>query len=105
MSNNKIEADTADIAAELAALSDDIAKLGATVTGLVRKQAKAVGVGGRHALNSARDSLASSVADSRAHMRKTSAEFESAIKRNPLAAVLIAMGIGLFLGMASRYRR
>lgn len=105
MSNSKFETDTADIAAELAALRDDIAKLGATVTDLVRHQAEATGVGVHHAFDSARDSLASSAGDAQAHIRKTSAEFESAIERNPLTAVLVALGIGLFLGMASRDRR
>jgi ElaB/YqjD/DUF883 family membrane-anchored ribosome-binding protein len=93
-----------DLTADLAALRQDIARLAETMSELVQHQTKAAGFRASAAVGDARDKIASTAADAQNRVRAASGEIEASIKRNPLTAVLIAFGLGISLGMMSRWR-
>jgi uncharacterized protein YjbJ (UPF0337 family) len=88
-----------DIATEVMALRDEVAKLSASFGELVRQQAAATGKQFRGALDDARERIGNSAADAEACVHSAGAELEASIKRNPLPAVMVAMVAGLILGM------
>jgi len=98
------EGAAADFTADFAALRHDVARLAETMSELVRHQAQAAGVRVSEAVGDARDKIASTAADTQKRVGAASGEIEASIERNPLTAVLIAFGIGMSLGMMSRWR-
>ena len=68
-----------DLAADLAALRQDVAHLAETLSKLVQHQTQD-------------------------RVRAATSEIEAGIVRNPFAAVLIAFGVGISLGMINRSR-
>ncbi len=93
-----------DLAADLAAVRADIARLSDTVSALVRSQADAAGAAVRGVMGDARDQLSQAAAQAQDSAFGAAADLERRIERNPLTAVLIAAGIGLALGMMSKSR-
>ena len=71
-----------DLAADLAALRQDVARLSETVSELVHHQ----------------------VADAQENVRAVRGEIEASIERNPMTAVPIAFGIGMLIGRMNRSR-
>ena len=94
-----------DLAADLAALRQDVARLAATMSELVQHQKQAAGHRLSEAVGDARDRIASTAADAQDRVRAASHEVEASIERNPLTAVLIAFGVGMSLGLLSRSGR
>jgi ElaB/YqjD/DUF883 family membrane-anchored ribosome-binding protein len=93
---------TEDLVAQLETIRADVAKLTSILSKIatdevdtartkVRDAASAIGDQGERLAGAARDSVQSS-----AH------EVEAAIQRNPLSAVLVAVGLGFLFGMFSR---
>jgi ElaB/YqjD/DUF883 family membrane-anchored ribosome-binding protein len=93
-----------DLAADLAALRRDVARLAETMSALVQQQAQAAGHRVFEAVGDARDKIAGTAADAQDRVRAMGGEIEACIERNPLTAVLIALGIGVSLGLLSRSR-
>jgi ElaB/YqjD/DUF883 family membrane-anchored ribosome-binding protein len=93
-----------DLAADLAALRRDVARLAETLSALVQQQTQAAGHRVSEAVGGARDRIASTAADAQNRVRAASGEIEAQIERNPLMAVLIALGVGVSLGLLSRSR-
>jgi ElaB/YqjD/DUF883 family membrane-anchored ribosome-binding protein len=93
-----------DVAADLAAIREDVARLAETISKLLQRQSQAAGVGVSEAVGDAKDKVADTAAEARNLTRAASGEIEASIERNPLTAVLIAFGIGMWLGMMSRSR-
>ncbi len=93
-----------DVTADLAAIREDVARLAETISKLMQRQTQAAGLGVSEAVGDARDRFASTAADAQNRAREASGEIEASIERNPLTAVLIAFGIGMWLGMMSRSR-
>ena len=115
-----------DLAGDFAALRDDVARLTSSVTELLRSQTATTGSTVRDAVGAAREKVAghASYAQDQArgfadtarqvvsdHAAKTqdrfgeaTADLESAIERNPLVAMLIALGAGMLVGAMSRGR-
>ncbi len=93
-----------DVTADLAAIREDVARLAETISKLMQRQTRAAGLGAAEAVGDARDRIASTAADAGNRARAASGEIEASIERNPLTAVLIAFGIGMWLGMMSRSR-
>ncbi|MBV8849870.1 MAG: hypothetical protein JOZ16_09850 [Methylobacteriaceae bacterium] len=113
--------------ADLATLREDFAKLSSSVADLVKLQANQASAAMRGAIGDARDRIASTTADAKDRLAghaadaqgrimdkavdaqdrfmAATADFETAIERNPLVAVLIALFIGLLMGTLSRSRR
>src|SRR5580692_12865909 len=91
-----------DLAADLAALRRDVARLAETISALVQQQTQAAGHRVSAAAGDARDRIASTAADAHERVRAAGGEIEACIERNPLVAVLIAVGVGLSLGLLGR---
>ncbi|HWG06766.1 MAG TPA: hypothetical protein VG271_17295 [Beijerinckiaceae bacterium] len=103
--SEKVEGHVDDISADLANLRADVAKLTATVTDLLKHQASFAQDRVMGAVDSAREQITNSAADAQQRVRSASAELESAIERNPLAAVAVAMLCGWVLGRMGRDNR
>jgi ElaB/YqjD/DUF883 family membrane-anchored ribosome-binding protein len=71
-----------DLTADLAALRQDVARLAETASELVQHQ----------------------VADAQENVRAVRGEIGASIQRNPMTAVLIAVGIGVLIGRMNRWR-
>jgi ElaB/YqjD/DUF883 family membrane-anchored ribosome-binding protein len=93
-----------DVAADLAAIREDVARLAETISKLLQRQTQAAGVGVSEAVGDAKDKVADTAAEARNLTRAASGEIEASIERNPLTAVLIAFGVGMCLGLMSRSR-
>jgi ElaB/YqjD/DUF883 family membrane-anchored ribosome-binding protein len=93
-----------DITAELAAIREDVARLAGTISKLLQHQTQAAGVGVSEAVGDAKERIASTAADAQNLTRAATGEIEASIERNPLTAVLIAFGVGMWLGIISRPR-
>jgi ElaB/YqjD/DUF883 family membrane-anchored ribosome-binding protein len=93
-----------DVAADLAALRQDVARLAETIGKVLQHQTQAAGVGVSEAVGDAKDKVADTAAGARDFTRAASGEIEASIERNPLTAVLIAFGVGMWLGMIGRSR-
>ncbi len=93
-----------DLTADLAALRQDIVRLTETMSQPVQHQTHAVGHRVSDAVGDAREKIASTTTDAQNRVRAASSEIEASIERNPLTAVLIALGIRISLGMMSRSR-
>lgn len=94
-----------DLAADLAALRQDIARLTDTVSGLAQRQTEAAGQRVSEAVNNVGEKLGCAAAEMHNRVRTANGEIEACVSRNPLTAVLIALGVGMSLGLLSRLRR
>ena len=92
-----------DLAADLAALREDVARLAETMNKLVQRQTEAAGAGVSEAVGDVKDKIANTAAEAR-DASTASGEIEASIERNPVTAVLIAFGVGMWLGLLSRSR-
>jgi ElaB/YqjD/DUF883 family membrane-anchored ribosome-binding protein len=99
-----VEGATADIGADLVALRRDIAHLAEAMRGLVEAQTQAAGVRMSDAMGDARSKISHAAEDAQNNVRAASGEIEAAIDRNPLTAVLVALGVGMAIGLISRSR-
>ena len=95
----------ADFAGDLAALRADIASLSETITGLMRGRADAAGAAVKGAAGDARDQLSQAASHVQESAFGVAADLERRIERDPLTAVLIAVGIGIAIGMTTKSRR
>lgn len=94
-----------DLAADLAALRDDITKLTASVTDIARTQASAATSTVLDGVEGARQKFSDGAAEAQNRLRGMGSDIEATIERNPLAAVLTALSAGLLIGMISGARR
>lgn len=93
---------TRDISGDVAALRSDLAKLTASVANIVKSEAASRTDDLYGAVDTARQKLSVTAADAKDRLSGVSSELEASIERNPLTAVLIAMGAGLVIGLLSR---
>ncbi|MGP0061083.1 MAG: YqjD family protein [Beijerinckiaceae bacterium] len=93
---------TSDLAAELAALREDIAKISASLVDLLHEKAAS---GVLNVVDGARQTLSDKAAEAQDKVNSISADVESTIERNPLVAVLIAALAGFVVGILSRSRK
>ncbi len=96
------EEQAGDLSADLAALRRDVAQLTSTMGKLVSGKAHAASDSLTGAMGEAGDTLAGQASRVAAHVGAASGEIESYVARNPLAAALVAFGVGLTLGLVSR---
>ncbi|MEJ0094428.1 MAG: hypothetical protein WDN46_13610 [Methylocella sp.] len=106
MTNDKpFEEASHNFAADLTALREDITRLSASVTELVRGQASVTTESVFGAVDAARQKLSDGASDAKDRLAGASSDLEATIERNPLIAVLIAMAAGLLIGLMSRARK
>jgi uncharacterized protein YjbJ (UPF0337 family)/ElaB/YqjD/DUF883 family membrane-anchored ribosome-binding protein len=79
-------------------LRSDVTKLTQTVGQLVQNQANTAGQQVRNAVGTAGDNLTQTAAMAQDRFMSLESEMESQIQKNPLAAVGVALGIGLLIG-------
>jgi ElaB/YqjD/DUF883 family membrane-anchored ribosome-binding protein len=102
--DKQIEAASKDFAADLNALRDDITKLTASVAELVRAQASTASAGVMGVVDSARQKAADTAATAQDKVGAVASELETAVEKNPVMALMIAVGAGLIMGLLSRPR-
>ena len=100
-----VEEATQDLSADLNALREDISKLTETVAKLVKAEAAATTDAVYGAVDAARQRLAVGASDAGQRLAGASSDLEAAITRNPLTAVLVALGAGLIIGLLSRAQK
>jgi ElaB/YqjD/DUF883 family membrane-anchored ribosome-binding protein len=88
-----------DFAADLAALRDDVTKLTSSVSEFIRTQTAAASNTAFDAIDNARQKVSDTASKAQDRMTGASRDLETTIEHNPLAAVLIAMVAGLFIGI------
>ncbi len=93
-----------DLAAELAALRHDIDRLAKTIGAQLQHRAKEAGLDVVEAANDAQDKVADASADVQERICAAGSEIEAYVKRNPITAALVAMGVGVALGLMTRSR-
>lgn len=103
MSKNT-ENSAADMAADIAALREDVAKLADTLGKVAKARARDAGEAAADTGSAITQTLADTAAGAQKQMRVAGAKLEAGIEQHPMAAMLIAFGVGLTLAMASRPR-
>src|ERR1700724_4355367 len=88
-----------DFAADLAALRDDVTKLTSSVSEFIRTQTASASNTAFDAIDSARQRVSDTASKAQDRVSGASRDLETTIEHNPLAAVLIAMIAGLFIGI------
>ena len=104
MSNKTGDVAAPDLAADVAALRADIARLSDMIAGLMRDQADAAGAAVKGTVGDVRNQLSQAASHAQDSAFGVAADLERRIDKNPLTAVLIAAGIGMALGMMSKSR-
>ena len=89
---------------DYSSLREDIAKLSETVSQLVSNHADNAGARVKDAMDTAKVALVDTAGKAQDRVSSAGAEIEASIERNPYSAVLIALGIGLALGLLNRSR-
>ena len=99
---SRTEAQTDELAAQVEALRRDVSSIANTLTNLVRSSAEE----GRDRLSRQAsyylDEGRRQADEAMAQARAMGEELEARIGRNPLTAVLIALGLGFLIGVISR---
>ncbi|MGB6325009.1 MAG: hypothetical protein WBG11_04335 [Methylocella sp.] len=98
-SNKPVEEASQDFAADLAALRDDVAKLTSSVSEFIRTQTAATTNTVFDAVDNTRQKISDTASKAQDRVAGASRDLETTIEQNPLAAVLIAMVAGLFIGI------
>lgn len=105
MTAEKAYQSISDFGEDFASLRDDIAKLTATVTDLVRNQAASAASTVVGAVDHARQKVSDTADDAQNRVKSAAGEFEASIERNPLTAVVVALVAGFVVGLFTRAAR
>jgi ElaB/YqjD/DUF883 family membrane-anchored ribosome-binding protein len=93
------------LAADFAALREDVTKLSSSVTELARRQASATTSTVMDTVDGTRQKLSDTAAEAQNRLREAGSDLEGMIERNPMIAMLAALSAGLMIGMMSAARR
>ena len=99
-----VSGSVAEIGADLAALRRDIAHLAEAIRGTAEHQAQAAGIRVSDAVEDVRSKVSNAAEDARNNVKAAGAQFGGGIERNPLTAMLIALGVGVVIGSLGRSR-
>jgi ElaB/YqjD/DUF883 family membrane-anchored ribosome-binding protein len=103
MTNNTI-AGSAEIGADLAALRRDVAHLAETMRSVLETQTEAASLRVSDAVGNASSRISNAAGDAQKNVKAAGGEIGASIERNPLTAMLIAMGVGIIIGSMGRSR-
>lgn len=98
------EGTDADIAADLAALRQDVVRLSESIGALLQGQALGAARHVSDSVDDAKAKFSSAAADVQSRVTAAGGQIEATIERNPLTAMVISFGVGVALGMMSRSR-
>jgi ElaB/YqjD/DUF883 family membrane-anchored ribosome-binding protein len=101
---NTIAGSAAEIGADLAALRRDVSHLAETMRGVLESQTEAAGLRVSDAVGDARSRISNAAGDAQKNVKAAGGEIGASIERNPLTAMLIALGVGMVLGSLGRSR-
>jgi ElaB/YqjD/DUF883 family membrane-anchored ribosome-binding protein len=104
MTHDKPEASVAAVAADLAQLRDDVARMKDALSEFVRGETNSASAAIRSVVGDARSQMSQAAGAAQDSALSAAADFERRIEKNPLTAVLIAAGIGLALGVMTKSR-
>jgi ElaB/YqjD/DUF883 family membrane-anchored ribosome-binding protein len=93
-----------DLAADLAALRQDVSRLAETLGQLVQHQTQAAGTHVSDTVGAAMDAVTNTATDAQRRVLTAGSDIEASVVRHPLTAIAIAFGIGLSFGLISRSR-
>jgi ElaB/YqjD/DUF883 family membrane-anchored ribosome-binding protein len=99
-----VESATTDIAADFTALRRDIVRLTDALRGLVDRQTQTAGARVSDAAGGVTDKIAQVAGDAGKGAQAKGDEIAACIGRNPLTTILVALGLGVFIGMIGRPR-
>jgi ElaB/YqjD/DUF883 family membrane-anchored ribosome-binding protein len=99
---NTIPGSAADIGADLAALRRDVAHLAETMRGVLETQTEAAGLRVSDAVGDTRSRISNAACDAQKNVKAAGGEIGASIERNPLTAMLIALGVGMVIGSLGR---
>jgi uncharacterized protein YjbJ (UPF0337 family)/ElaB/YqjD/DUF883 family membrane-anchored ribosome-binding protein len=102
---DKVQTLGGDLAASLMTLQKDVARLAASMNVLLQHQTLAAGERLSKVVGDAEESVLGAASAAQDNICSATKKIESSIERNPVTAVLIALGIGLSIGIISRPRR
>jgi ElaB/YqjD/DUF883 family membrane-anchored ribosome-binding protein len=101
---SNVESATKEIAADFAVMRRDIAHLTEALRGVLDHQTRTAGARASDAVEGVRDRLAEAAGDARKGAVSAGDDIAAGIERHPLAAILIALGLGLLVGLIGRPR-
>ncbi|MCW2318953.1 ElaB/YqjD/DUF883 family membrane-anchored ribosome-binding protein [Rhodoblastus acidophilus] len=99
---SNVENVATEIATDFAALQRDIVNLTDAVRGLLDQQTQTARERVSDAADGVKDKVARAAGDVQKGAVAAGDEIAASIERNPLTAILIAVGLGLLVGMISR---
>lgn len=100
-----VEVASQDFTADLASLRDDVAKLSSSLSEFIRIHPGATTNTVSDVVDNARHKISGAASKAQDRVTGATTDLQATIERNPLAAVLIALGAGIFVGMLSRGRK
>jgi ElaB/YqjD/DUF883 family membrane-anchored ribosome-binding protein len=95
---------TGNFAADLAALRKDVAHLAVTMSDLVQHQTGTAGHRVAEAAGEVKDRVTNAATGAQRRVCAAGGEIEAYVERHSVTAVLIALGVGISLGLLSRSR-
>ena len=93
-----------NLAADLAAVRKEVTRLVEVVGDFTRERADHAGARVSDALDDVRGRIASGAGDARGRLRALNGDVVATVERHPVAALLIAFGVGVSLGLMVRRR-
>ncbi len=97
-----VEEASQDFAAEFASLRDDVAKLSSSLSEFIRTHSAATTNTVSDVVDNARHKISGVASKAQDRVTGATTDLEATIERNPLTAVLIALGAGILVGLLSR---
>lgn len=98
-SDTKVSENVSDLASDLAALREDIAKISASLVDLLHEKTTSKVL---DAVGTARQKFSDKASEAQDKVSNISSDLEATIEHNPLVAVLLAALAGFIIGMLSR---
>jgi ElaB/YqjD/DUF883 family membrane-anchored ribosome-binding protein len=99
-----LESAAEDFAADMASLRHDVARLAEAMSKLVQDQTQAAVSRVSAVAADTADNIASKAGDAQNRVRAGGREVEAVIGRNPVATVLVSLGVGTLVGLISGLR-
>lgn len=97
--------DSQDFAADLRALRDEMAKLSTFIAEFIHSQTDAAADTVVGAVDNTRQTISDVASKAQDRVAGVGTDVGTAIERNPLAAVLVAVVVGIAVGMLSPWRK
>ena len=99
-----VEEASQDFTADLASLRDDVAKLSSSLSEFIRTHSAATTTVS-DVVDNAQQKISGTATKAQNRVTGATTDLEATIERNPLAAVLIALGAGIIVGLLSHGRK